>query len=35
MKQRSREFCEDLYWIAFAIVLLLLVLSVAQVAAAL
>ncbi len=32
MRQRSREFFEDLYWITFAVVLLLLMISMAQVA---
>ena len=32
MRQRSKEFFEDLYWIAFAAVLVLLVLSLGQLA---
>ena len=30
MKTRTREFFEDLYWIAFGLVLMMLVLSVLQ-----
>lgn len=30
MRQRSREFLEDLYWISFAVVLLFLALSLIQ-----
>jgi hypothetical protein len=32
MRQRSKEFFEDLYWIAFAVVVLLLAMSLMQLA---
>ncbi len=35
MRQRSKEFFEDLYWIAFAVVILLLAVTLMQIADAL
>ena len=33
MQQRSKEFFEDLYWIAFAVVVMLLAISLIQLGA--